>query len=317
MNLARELWRTIRAFVREEVAAQLSDAHTPASTTTVVQTGGTPVYHLHDDRYYTEGEVDALLAGYSTTAHDHDSAYLALSGGTLSGALTVDSQSAGDATVTVQAAASQTAPLTRWEDSTGTTLAEITPDGFDLYPQSGTEGAKFYGLGSYASTWVKVLTNTNGAGTFASNGTAFTFSTRPSSESSAHIRFYPKTSSNAIVHLDSGAFVITNYNDASELWLRVGTSLGTIATSYDATVEALRVRGAASATADIQQWQDSSLTTLLAVGAGGELRFAEMTAPSAPAANNAALFAQDNGSGKTQLCVRFATGATQVLATEP
>jgi hypothetical protein len=38
---------------------------------------------------------------------------------------------------------------------------------------------------------------------------------------------------------------------------------------------------------------------------------------SAPAANKAALFVRDNGSGKTQLCVKFNTGAVQVLATQP
>lgn len=49
----------------------------------------------------------------------------------------------------------------------------------------------------------------------------------------------------------------------------------------------------------------------------GAIEFAEMTAPSAGAANTARLFCQDNGAGKSQLCVRFNTGAIQVLATEP
>lgn len=39
--------------------------------------------------------------------------------------------------------------------------------------------------------------------------------------------------------------------------------------------------------------------------------------PAAPVANQARIFFKDNGSSKTQLCVRFATGAVQVLATEP
>jgi hypothetical protein len=39
--------------------------------------------------------------------------------------------------------------------------------------------------------------------------------------------------------------------------------------------------------------------------------------PLAPAADRVRLFARDNGSGKTQLCARFATGAVQVIATEP
>lgn len=43
----------------------------------------------------------------------------------------------------------------------------------------------------------------------------------------------------------------------------------------------------------------------------------EVTEPDAPAANNARVFTRDNGSGKTQLCVRFPTGATIVIATEP
>lgn len=42
----------------------------------------------------------------------------------------------------------------------------------------------------------------------------------------------------------------------------------------------------------------------------------EMTAPAAPAANIARLFVRDNGSGKTQLCVRMNTGAIIILATE-
>lgn len=45
--------------------------------------------------------------------------------------------------------------------------------------------------------------------------------------------------------------------------------------------------------------------------------FSEHADPGAPGANNARVFARDNGSGKTQLCVRFPTGAVQVIATEP
>lgn len=47
------------------------------------------------------------------------------------------------------------------------------------------------------------------------------------------------------------------------------------------------------------------------------LRFTERTDPSAPAANDFVMYARDNGSGKTQACIRFATGAIQVIATEP
>jgi len=43
----------------------------------------------------------------------------------------------------------------------------------------------------------------------------------------------------------------------------------------------------------------------------------EISDPSAPSANQGRLYFRDNGAGKTQLCVRFNTGAIQVLATQP
>jgi hypothetical protein len=47
------------------------------------------------------------------------------------------------------------------------------------------------------------------------------------------------------------------------------------------------------------------------------LMLAERADPTAPPANNGDLYVRDNGSGKSQLCVRFPTGAVQVIATEP
>jgi hypothetical protein len=43
----------------------------------------------------------------------------------------------------------------------------------------------------------------------------------------------------------------------------------------------------------------------------------EQPTPAAPPANMARIFVRDNGVGKTQLCVRFPSGAEQVIATEP
>jgi hypothetical protein len=48
------------------------------------------------------------------------------------------------------------------------------------------------------------------------------------------------------------------------------------------------------------------------------LELAEQSSdPAAPGLNRGRLYTRDNGAGKTQLCVRFNTGAVQVLATEP
>jgi hypothetical protein len=45
------------------------------------------------------------------------------------------------------------------------------------------------------------------------------------------------------------------------------------------------------------------------------LELSEQSNPSAPSANHARLFVRDNGSGHTQLCVRFHNGVIRVLAT--
>ena len=50
---------------------------------------------------------------------------------------------------------------------------------------------------------------------------------------------------------------------------------------------------------------------------GSYMQLSEMTAPAAPAANNVVSYAEDNGSGKTRLMARFATGAAQQIAIEP
>ena len=47
----------------------------------------TPSTHTHDDRYYTESEIDTKLAGKSNTDHTHS--YLPLAGGTVTGTLTL------------------------------------------------------------------------------------------------------------------------------------------------------------------------------------------------------------------------------------
>jgi hypothetical protein len=50
---------------------------------------------------------------------------------------------------------------------------------------------------------------------------------------------------------------------------------------------------------------------------GFALEGTEMSDPAAPSANMGRLYFRDNGAGKTQLVVRFPTGAVQVIATEP
>lgn len=58
-------------------------------------------------------------------------------------------------------------------------------------------------------------------------------------------------------------------------------------------------------------------TIKLEMNRDGYMRFPEIADPSAAPANEAKLYVKDNGAGKTQLAVRFNTGAVQIIATEP
>ena len=49
----------------------------------------------------------------------------------------------------------------------------------------------------------------------------------------------------------------------------------------------------------------------------GYVEGVEISDPSAPSSNRGRLYFRDNGAGKTQLVVKFPTGAVQVIATEP
>jgi len=70
-------------------------------------------------------------------------------------------------------------------------------------------------------------------------------------------------------------------------------------------------------TESIQFATTTSRSLRWSILAGGALEGYEITAPAAGATNSGRVFFRDNGSGKTQYCVIFATGAVQVLATEP
>jgi hypothetical protein len=88
------------------------------------------------------------------------------------------------------------------------------------------------------------------------------------------------------------------------------------ATGTPATVLA-NWKQASGQTANVLEVRNTSDVIEFRIAPKGFLEFLEQTDPAAPASNRAVLYSRDNGSGKTQLCVRFPTGAVQVLATEP
>ena len=127
------------------------------------------------------------------------------------------------------------------------------------------------------------------------------------------------------------AVMATAGNDGTGVWVAATDHIGV----FSGAQSGVAVHAQSSSGIGVQAFSDNSIA-VLASGATGLLAFGHPTAAHfdgsvvmtgwqeiresaapAPAESSARLFAQDNGSGKTQLCVRFPTGAVQVLATEP
>lgn len=127
-----------------------------------------------------------------------------------------------------------------------------------------------------------------------------------------------------------GAVLSAPPGDTADIWLASGTGtrarlasiLGTVGW-YLRRAADTEERGVFSDTG--VGWGSGSAavdTVIQRISAGllavtGAFRFTEQSDPAAPAANTGVIFCRDNGSGKTQFCVRFSSGAVQVIATEP
>lgn len=108
------------------------------------------------------------------------------------------------------------------------------------------------------------------------------------------------------------------FNGPSGLKVRgTGTNVGVVLLNSTATTgKQWTVRSMDDGRLNFNNTSDA--ISSMSIHPAGAIQGAEISAdPSAPAANNGLIYFKDNGSGKTQLCVRFATGAVQVLATEP
>lgn len=122
--------------------------------------------------------------------------------------------------------------------------------------------------------------------------------------------FYRRTADNVSLSING----VGRYEwSATQVKLVAANLIGWTASSINATFDTALSRVSAGIVA---------VGTGAAGNASGELRAAilsgqEIAAPAAPAADGFRIFAQDNGAGKTQLMVIFATGAAQQIAIQP
>jgi hypothetical protein len=154
-------------------------------------------------------------------------------------------------------------------------------------------------------------------------------------DSAAFGQLYVDDTGLALLYLHSGIGpgnlpVMTVTGGANGWEQRLGTDDGntgiTLSTTTDPAPVALIDLGVDTVNDGSVYIEASDLATTVSLAQGlatialepGLLRTKELAAdPAAPAANFAVLYAKDNGAGKTQLVARFATGAVQVIATQP
>jgi hypothetical protein len=114
---------------------------------------------------------------------------------------------------------------------------------------------------------------------------------------------------------DTLGFQVEQNGDGSAIYGIAGAGIGVIGSSdeasgvYGFSVDNVGVHGAST----------NSYAGYFA-GSVYTSRYVDVqksTTPAAPEINQARLFVRDDGTGKSQLCVVFTTGAVQVIATQP
>jgi hypothetical protein len=208
----------------------------------------------------------------------------------------------------IRGAASQTGDLTQWQSSAGTVLSEITSTGsFYVNTNNNTSGIEFLGgsgtqviyangndlsirprfdllfspadssgrlrpsndntsdLGTTGQRWRTV----HSSGLFVNNSTVgnVVSTIRAASGQTANLTEWQDNSGNTLTRINNTGIIITNTK------LIVGATTGILGTSSlyanDASTIALAVRGAASQTANLQEWQNSAGAVMARVEPNG------------------------------------------------
>lgn len=151
-----------------------------------------------------------------------------------------------------------------------------------------------------------------------------TASTFPSSTHAVAVGYGAKaTATGTAVGGKASAGSVSGITDATSVGYNARASNRSVAIGKDSIAGSDQVAIGSGATAAhsnaVALGKGTATTATDQVNLGARhIEITELAAdPAAPALNGARLFTRDNGAGKTQVCVRFNTGAVVVIATEP
>ena len=195
-------------------------------------------------------------------------------------AITITPQSASVQPLILKGAASQTANLQEWQNSAGTVLTSVDKDGHLQTPRlTITNGGNIV---DSAGTTPYFGFGDNQITIYARNAAYKPLIIQGAASQTANLQEWQNSSgsvlsfirSDGFARLDAGLQFGTMYSHAGKWQVDGGNSFKI--TGSDAAVQPLIVKGAASQTANLQEWQNSAGTVLAKVTPTGDI-----TAPSA------------------------------------
>ena len=223
--------------------------------------------------------------------------YLATANTFTGGVQQITTASAATVGLIVKASASQTANLQEWQDSAGTALINVTSAGFINIGRSTT-------LGSSAIT--------------VQNAPAFTqYSTNNAAINVIAANFLRGNTVGNAMYIGqlgdaaNGVAAISFLNTSTTQVFSIGQTGSLVSTLSNAASTGLIVKGAASQTANLQEWQNSAGTALGYMGAAGQLKGVTVSAGSDNL--GAAFSAFTNGAGNKGIIVRATAPQTANL----
>lgn len=261
---------------------------TQIATTAFVKTAVDGVIASAPGALDTLNELATALgndASFATTVTNSLAGKVSTSGGS-----TITASSASVIPLIAKGAASQTANLQEWQNSGGTRLVDISSDGWLEFANGSGYGIKFYG--DTARTYWSTLTTsggnlafnygftlTGGFTTNAPNASTQAIIVKGAASQTADYFQIQNSGGTVVVKADASNSLAVPYGQISAASGLIGagtTRLGTAGvTAYAsaATSNGIVVRGAASQTANLQEWQNSAGTALTSIASDGHYIF--------------------------------------------
>ncbi len=161
----------------------------------------------------------------------------------------------------VKAATSQNADLTRWTDSSNTTLAKVDSSG-GLYGLTMQDAAA-------AGPWLTFNSSTILAKPVTASQIPITI--KGAASQSANLTEWQNSSGTVLASINSAGTATFNNLNMAQTTITASSDPALFVSQTNASNRAVVVRGAASQTGDLQQWQDSSGNSLAVVGSDGTM----------------------------------------------